>query len=257
MTGTFTLLLMLELGNAFNHPAHLPSFRSHGKEWSLTKLSSLPFDEKRGVKIDEDSDPKHRFYKTASLDAFVESPCIVTIQGRDYNMTAWAKSHPGGNKVLQKFHNKDATKAFFDVGHSKDAVEMLDSFLIEDNILTPNMSSEEKASTGFDKIDVSHNETTMMPRMSRLKMKLFTKEDPIGIHKYCGIFVLIHFVFRFFQSWFGDPSAGFGNRMGKGPSFLSLACIIPHTTLSLSSLIFNTVPKERIVGKPMIVSKYL
>jgi len=87
-----------------------------------------------------------------------------------------------------------------------------------------------------------------------VRSKLFTKEDPIGIHKYCGIFVLLHFAYRFSQSYFGDPATGMGNCLGKGSSFVSLACILPHTILSLSSLIFHTVPRERIVGRPMIVS---
>jgi hypothetical protein len=90
----------------------------------------------------------------------------------------------------------------------------------------------------------------------RWRVKLFTKEDPVGVHKYLGVFVLLHFIFRFYQMLFTDPSAGLGTRLGRGPSWIPLACLLPHGLLSLSSLIFHTVPQHRVVGKPMIWQEY-
>jgi hypothetical protein len=90
----------------------------------------------------------------------------------------------------------------------------------------------------------------------RWRVKLFTKEDPVGVHKYLGVFVLLHFIFRFYQMLFTDPSAGLGTRLGRGPSWIPLACLLPHALLSLSSLIFHTVPQHRVVGKPMIWQEY-
>jgi len=52
---------------------------------------------------------------------------------------------------------------------------------------------------------------------------------------------------------FGDPAAGLGTR---GHPWFSIACLVPHGLLSLSSLIFHTVPKERVVGKPMIWQEF-
>lgn len=56
--------------------------------------------------------------------------------------------------------------------------------------------------------------------------------------------------------YFGDVSAGFGSRGGKGVGIIAPLCLIPHVILSLSSLIFHTVPQERVVGKPMIWKEY-
>lgn len=56
--------------------------------------------------------------------------------------------------------------------------------------------------------------------------------------------------------FFGDPSAGLGTRMGRGPGIFAAACLLPHALLSLSSLIFRTVPQERVVGQPMIWKEY-
>jgi len=187
---------------------------------------------------------ENRFDRKAPSEAQADTPCIITIGHKMYNLTTWAKAHPGGVRVLQKFHGKDATKAFDAAAHSNHAVEMLKEFEI--------LSSDD-----VDQVrDVNLQVGAKMSKKPRWRTKLFTKEDPIGIHKYCGIFVLLHFAFRYFQMLFGDPSAGFGSRLGKGPALYAPFCLIPHTILSLSSLIFHTVPKERVVGKPMIWQEF-
>ncbi len=203
----------------------------------------------------KDSEPLMRFERTADSESAVDRPCILTIQGKHYNMTAWAKAHPGGNKILERFHDKDATKAFFAAGHSQRAIDMLQDFFIDDiddgdceNFVSPDTLKMGLQTVGA----LNNNERPSF--VFQVRTKLFTKEDPIGIHKYCGIFVLFHFAYRYTRAFFGDPTAGLGNWQGHTSNILSLACIIPHTILSLSSLIFHTVPRERIIGQPMIVS---
>ena len=44
---------------------------------------------------------KDRFERTAPSVAAIDTPCIIEIDNVQYNLTAWARSHPGGNKVLQ------------------------------------------------------------------------------------------------------------------------------------------------------------
>jgi hypothetical protein len=56
--------------------------------------------------------------------------------------------------------------------------------------------------------------------------------------------------------YFGDISAGFGTRVGRGASITAPLCLIPHFMLSMSSLIFHTVPRERVVGRPMIWQEF-
>ncbi len=95
--------------------------------------------------------------------------------------------------------------------------------------------------------------TTTHRRLSRIRRKLFTREDPIGVHKYLGIFCLLNFIGRYSQMFFGDPAAGLGT---QGHPWFAILCLVPHALLSLSSLIFHTVPKERVVGKPMIWQEF-
>ena len=152
----------------------------------------------------------------------------------------------GGAKILQKFHNRDASKGFEAAHHSADAYAMLKDFLVEEQI---NANTETSTTENV----IHPTTTTFRRRLSRVRHKLFTREDPIGIHKYLGLFCLVNFIGRFGQMLFGEPAAGLGTR---GHPWFAIACLIPHGMLSLSSLIFDTVPRERVVGKPMIWQEY-
>jgi cytochrome b involved in lipid metabolism len=57
---------------------------------------------------------------------------IIIIDNYKFDVTEYAKIHPGGKKILQKYNNKDATKAFNEVkGHSDGyALSLLDEFCI-------------------------------------------------------------------------------------------------------------------------------
>ena len=199
----------------------------------------------QAVNVTED-----RWERTPSLEASVSEPCILTIGNHRYNLTAWANAHPGGVAVLQKFNGKNATKAFHAAQHSEEAIAMLQAFLIDGDGVSEDSGVYVHSSTS------SAVSTSNPKRMSRWRRKLFTKEDPVGFHKFFGVFCLLHFAFRFYQMYFQDISAGFGSRMGRGPSWVPLACLVPHALLSLSSLIFHTVPRDRVVGKPMIWKEY-
>lgn len=162
--------------------------------------------------------------------------------------TQRANAHPGGAAILKKFNGRDATKAFERIGHSQNAYIILKKFAV------PN--KEEKPSLDAEVIKDSGEGLRLKYMPGAWRKKLFTREDPQNIHKVCGLFVLIHFVIRFYQMLFGDLSAGFGSRMGQGANFTGVLCLVPHSILSLSSLIFHTVPIERIVGQPMIWQEF-
>ncbi len=47
-----------------------------------------------------------------------EKKIIITIDNHKFDVTEYAHNHPGGKKILEKYNNKDATKAFNDIrGH--------------------------------------------------------------------------------------------------------------------------------------------
>jgi Cytochrome b5-like Heme/Steroid binding domain len=205
--------------------------------------------------------PLERFDRTAATEASIDQPCLLTIDGNLYNVSAWAKAHPGGVNVLRKFHGKDATAAFHSAKHSAAAYTMLEKFRIVEEV--PDLSNQHNTPNQdvdgrrfMNPIDINLGTTEKpahKPAKSQWRQKLFTKEDPIGVHKYLGVFCLLHYIFRYGQMYFGDVTAGFGSLRS---SLVAPICLIPHLFLSLSSLIFHTVPRERVVGKPMIWQEY-
>eukprot|EP00970_Alexandrium_tamarense_P013017 scaffold3204_cov185-Alexandrium_tamarense.AAC.10 len=182
---------------------------------------------------------RHRFDRVASTKANVDFECILTIGG------VKANAHPGGAAVLKNYNGLDATSAFERVGHSPYAYKLLTRFAIR-------RDKDKSANRASELVDASKCKV----QVSTWRKKIFTREDPKQIHKCCGLFVLLHFAFRYYQMLFGDVSAGFGSRASRGANFTAILCLLPHFVLSLSSLIFHSVPKERIVGQPMIWKEF-
>ncbi|KAF2076320.1 hypothetical protein CYY_002376 [Polysphondylium violaceum] len=56
--------------------------------------------------------------------------CWMIIHGKVYDVTSFLDDHPGGSQYLTDNAGIDATDAFLDVGHSADAVKMLDKYEI-------------------------------------------------------------------------------------------------------------------------------
>ncbi len=56
----------------------------------------------------------------------VKKPIIIIIDDYYFDVTEYASKHPGGSKILQKFHLKDSTEQFNNIrGHSDSYVEDL------------------------------------------------------------------------------------------------------------------------------------
>ena len=245
------------VADAFTLGSFVTRYHPYSKSLFIATSDNIPSSSssKKGNKDYADLQehrPQSRLDRTANCEKHGRQPCLLRIDGKLYNMTAWVKAHPGGEKVLHKFHNKDASKAFHAAAHSTAAYAMLREFevIVQDN---------DDATDSTDRLAMSSIlETTDSPtansntRRPRWQQKLFTKEDRVGFHKYLGLYCLLHFGYRYLQMYFGpDAAAGFAS-----PSLWPVMTLIPHAILSLSSLIFHTVPRERVVGKPMIWREY-
>jgi len=55
-----------------------------------------------------------------------DKPCVITIEGRTYDLTKWAKDHPGG-PIIHIYHNRDATEVFH-AFHGKNSINVLQRF---------------------------------------------------------------------------------------------------------------------------------
>ena len=79
----------------------------------------------------------------------------------------------------------------------------------------------------------------------RLK-KLFTKDDPINLHKTLGLLSIVHFCYRYFYVFPRQGNLGMDDANLMAFSGLALTM-----ALSTSSLIFNVI-KTRLSHKPMV-----
>lgn len=57
-------------------------------------------------------------------------PKVMCIQDGVYDLTEFWEDHPGGHSVLEEWQLKDGTQAFKDVGHSPEAIQLLEKFRI-------------------------------------------------------------------------------------------------------------------------------
>jgi hypothetical protein len=85
-----------------------------------------------------------------------------------------------------------------------------------------------------------------LPLRKRLG-KLFTKEDPVHLHKTLGLLSLLSYLYRYFYLWPTTGALGFAEA-----GIRDWAGVVLHTALSSSSLIF-TVIRLRILDKPTII----
>ena len=88
----------------------------------------------------------------------------------------------------------------------------------------------------------------MSLKLSHLPKLLGRREDSFHIHKLLGLTCLIHYSYRFYE-WKNNLEMSFTN------DYRTLAVIIIHTMLSISSLIFH-IPTIRNPVSPMIYPEF-
>mmetsp|Transcript_10039 Transcript_10039/g.12350 ORF Transcript_10039/g.12350 Transcript_10039/m.12350 type:complete len:136 (-) Transcript_10039:47-454(-) len=54
----------------------------------------------------------------------------MAIYGKVYDITSFLDDHPGGDEVLKDTAGRDATVEFDDVGHSDEAVDMMEQYYV-------------------------------------------------------------------------------------------------------------------------------
>jgi NAD(P)H-flavin reductase len=149
---------------------------------------------------------------------------IIVIHGVEYEVEDYAHSHPGGVEVLREYAGKDATEAFEAVGHSKDALQIMRRFR-----------------RGGD----GPAQVSGLAKTPGIVRKLVTSEDRYHVHKFLGVFCLLHFGVRL----------GLGRSSWGVNTAVDCVCLCAHAALSASSLIFH-VPQTMPSARPGIWSEF-
>lgn len=156
---------------------------------------------------------------------------LVKYKDDTYNIHDFLPHHPGGRSILEKFENKDITRAFDDIGHSAFARSKLKTYILSDKSIVIEPVTLKTA----NKIDANF-----------VIKKLFTKEDKDMIHKTLGFLSLCSYSYRYLYVY---PTTG---GLGFTGTVFDWLTLLLHFLLSFSSLIFHVVEK-RIVSNPLII----
>ena len=195
---------------------------------------------KRILKIKEPFQ-KDKIFTKKELEKINNQNTILIINGKVYDVTEFLEQHPGGSEIIKYYHKKDATQDFVKVGHSNEAINMLDKYQIGI----------------YEGANKSNSlEVKKVNKLENVKLKLFTHEDKYFLHKFFAMMVLIHIFIVYGHTIKKTVKffiTGNSNYLGKealefNSKIFFLFC---HSVLALSSLIFHVPDKETQEG-PMI-----
>lgn len=78
----------------------------------------------------------------------------TVMNGKVYDLTKFAKEHPGGQEVLEEVAGKDGTSCFDNIGHSTEAIIRREIYLIgelgKDEQSNENKNELKKKATGLN-----------------------------------------------------------------------------------------------------------
>lgn len=86
----------------------------------------------------------------------------LIIHDKVYDITGFLEEHPGGEEVLLEQAGADATESFEDVGHSTDAREMLEQYLVGELHMDDRRKETKKVTDVTNSGDSSSSWTTWL-----------------------------------------------------------------------------------------------
>lgn len=121
---------------------------------------------------------KHRSFSSEEVKTHnCEEDLWMIIYNKVYDLTKFTELHPGGGEVMLDCAGVDATEAFEDVGHSDDALDMLEPYFVGELIKTqhkPYKSLRAKFLEAEKKVKQLRVERALLAKQRRRK-KYFKK----------------------------------------------------------------------------------
>jgi NAD(P)H-flavin reductase len=159
---------------------------------------------------------------------------IIYINKKKYDITEFLKEHPGGADVFKD--GEDMTEAFNEVEHSKEAIKMLESYLVKEETDEEELGEEKEEKRCVDLNVISIQEFILFKFKQTKFSRLFSKEDKANIHKILGSFALLNYAWFFFDLYYSGCKGKMTLRK-KDSNFIF--SILPLIILSLSGLMFH------------------
>jgi ferredoxin-NADP reductase len=174
---------------------------------------------------------------------------IITIDNKLYDITEFIKEHPGGSEVFK--NGSDMTEDFNQVGHSKEAIKMLEKYLVKTDkhnqpIINCEKEEKEEKEEEEEKEEKEEEEINLdnisiyeflFYKFNNSKFsKLFTHEDYLNMHKIFGFITLCNVSYSLFDLYYSGCKGVFTLRKIHFSFFILL---IIQLLLSLSSLQFK------------------
>ncbi|XP_058807593.1 cytochrome b5-like [Phymastichus coffea] len=78
---------------------------------------------------------------------------LIAVHDKVYDVTEFLNEHPGGEEVLLDHAGKDATEDFNDVGHSSDAQDLMNKYLIGEIVEAERRNLPKKQAFGYKPVD--------------------------------------------------------------------------------------------------------
>jgi cytochrome b involved in lipid metabolism len=203
-----------------------PSFASEGEESAPPAFNRVP-----SVNSDDGNNENPTDHSNDKKDDPKAKVLLVKYKEDTYNIHDFLPHHPGGRSILEKYENKDITRAFDDINHSAFARSKLKTYILTDKSIVIEPVSLKTS----NKIDAKF-----------VVKKLFTNEDKNMIHKTLGFLSLCSYAYRYLYVY---PTTG---GLGFTGTLFDWLTLVLHFFLSFSSLIFHVVEK-RIVSNPLII----
>ncbi|KAF0984213.1 hypothetical protein FDP41_007390 [Naegleria fowleri] len=86
----------------------------------------------------------------------------IAVDGKVYDITDYKHEHPGGEDILLEHAGADATEAFENVGHSKDARNRLKSLLVGELAGYKSSSTDEEATSSSSGKEAASSDSSMV-----------------------------------------------------------------------------------------------
>lgn len=160
---------------------------------------------------------------------------IIIINNKKYDITEFINEHPGGSDVF--IDGADMTEEFNKIGHSKDAIKLLEKYLIPSEAQEINLAEKERP---MDIESISIYDFLLLKFKVSKFSKLFTHEDYLNIHKILGFITLLNFISIVFDLIYSGSKGALTLRKIDLSFYILL---IIQLLLSLSSLQFK-IPRH-------------